>query len=64
METKKILEKGKRKVVIDKMKKIKVCKEWQDFKTKWDGKIPRKGTMLFKQYSQECQKLQVIIKNL
>jgi len=40
----------KQEVIFEFAKRNKVCPEWREFKAKWDGKKPRKGTAEYTEY--------------
>lgn len=33
--------------------KLSSCPEWRNFKSKWDGKLPKKNTKQFAEYTKD-----------
>ncbi len=38
-----------------KVKSSKGCKEWREFKVKWDNNVPRQSTKAFKEYVEDAK---------
>jgi hypothetical protein len=40
---------------VEMAKKLTRCQAWKEFKAKWDGKSPRKGSKLFQEYCSDAE---------
>lgn len=45
-------------------KLLKICPEWREFKSKWDGKIPRKNSKRYSEYVKDGNSLQTTLDKL
>ena len=39
----------------------RTCREWREFKAKWDGRIPRKGSSEFLDYQNDARRAEAAL---